>query len=58
MDLVVDSKNRGDHFLHLHDVVEKLCRYQLEMNPMKCVFGVTSVKFLVFVVRHRGIEID
>ncbi|PKU62781.1 putative mitochondrial protein [Dendrobium catenatum] len=28
------------------------------MNPLKCAFGVTSGKFLCFVVRHRGIEID
>ena len=28
------------------------------MNPLKCAFGVTSGKFLGFVVRYRGIEID
>ncbi|XP_075077089.1 putative mitochondrial protein AtMg00860 [Nicotiana tabacum] len=28
------------------------------MNPLKCAFGVTSGKFLGFMVRHRGIEID
>ncbi|KAG9458187.1 hypothetical protein H6P81_002695 [Aristolochia fimbriata] len=28
------------------------------MNPLKCAFGVLSGKFLGFVVRHRGIEID
>lgn len=28
------------------------------MNPLKCAFGVMSGKFLDFVVRHRGIEID
>lgn len=28
------------------------------MNPLKCAFGVSSGKFLGFVVRHRGIEID
>ncbi|KAA0054511.1 uncharacterized protein E5676_scaffold203G00300 [Cucumis melo var. makuwa] len=28
------------------------------MNPLKCAFGVTSGKFLGFIVRHRGIEID
>ncbi|XP_057250646.1 transposon Tf2-1 polyprotein [Beta vulgaris subsp. vulgaris] len=57
-DLVVKSKKRGDHLLHLRNVFEKLRRYQLKMNPMKCAFGVTSGKFLGFVVRHRGIEID
>ncbi|XP_020704675.1 uncharacterized protein LOC110115702 [Dendrobium catenatum] len=28
------------------------------MNPLKCAFGVSSGKFLGYVVRHRGIEID
>jgi len=28
------------------------------MNPLKCAFGVTSRKFLGFIVRHRGIKID
>ncbi|PKU63212.1 putative mitochondrial protein [Dendrobium catenatum] len=28
------------------------------MNPLKCAFGITSGKFLGFVVRHRGIKID
>ena len=28
------------------------------MNPLKCAFGVTSGKFIGFVVKHRGIEID
>ncbi|XP_070006858.1 uncharacterized protein [Nicotiana sylvestris] len=27
-------------------------RYQLRMNPLKCAFGVTSGKFLGFIVRH------
>ncbi|TYK29707.1 uncharacterized protein E5676_scaffold3607G00170 [Cucumis melo var. makuwa] len=30
----------------------------LRMNPLKCAFGVTSGKFLGFIVRHQGIEID
>jgi len=28
------------------------------MNPLKCAFGVTSGRFLGFIVHHRGIEID
>ena len=28
------------------------------MNPLKYAFGVTSGKFLKFIVRHRGIEVD
>ena len=28
------------------------------MNPLKCTFGVTSRKFLGFIVWYRGIEVD
>uniref|UniRef100_A0A2N9GV74 Reverse transcriptase domain-containing protein n=1 Tax=Fagus sylvatica TaxID=28930 RepID=A0A2N9GV74_FAGSY len=30
----------------------------LKMNPLKCAFGVTSRKFLGFIIQHRGIEVD
>ncbi|KAL0290010.1 UNVERIFIED_CONTAM: hypothetical protein Sradi_7059400 [Sesamum radiatum] len=39
-------------------VFERLMRYQLKMNPSKCAFGVTSEKFLGFIVRQQGIEIE
>ncbi|KAL0298430.1 UNVERIFIED_CONTAM: hypothetical protein Sradi_6502800 [Sesamum radiatum] len=57
-DLVVKSKKREDHFYDLRKVFEHLRRYQLKMDPSKCAFGVTSGKFLGFIVRQRGIEIE
>ncbi|KAG9442263.1 hypothetical protein H6P81_018117 [Aristolochia fimbriata] len=57
-DLVVKTKARDDHLKDLRAVFERLRRDQLKMNPLKCAFGVSSRKFLEFVVRHRGIEID
>ncbi|KAK4407979.1 Transposon Tf2-12 polyprotein [Sesamum angolense] len=57
-DLVVKSKKRDNHFHNLRKVFERLRRYQLKMNPFKCAFGVTSEKFLGFIVRQRGIEIE
>ncbi|RVW85801.1 Retrovirus-related Pol polyprotein from transposon 17.6 [Vitis vinifera] len=57
-DLVVKSRKREDHLRDLCMVFDRLRRYQLKMNPLKCAFGVTSGKFLGFIVRHRGIEVD
>ena len=57
-DLVVKSKKRESHLSDLRKVFERLRKCQLKMNPLKCAFGVTSGKFLGFIVRHRGIEID
>ncbi|KAG9442418.1 hypothetical protein H6P81_018272 [Aristolochia fimbriata] len=57
-DLVVKTKQRSYHLLDLRAVFERLRRFQLKMNPLKCAFGVTSGKFLGFIVHHTGIEVD
>ncbi|CAL8084296.1 unnamed protein product [Prunus armeniaca] len=57
-DLVIKSKRREDHLKDLRMVFNRLRKYQLKMNPLKCAFGVTSVKFLGFIVKHRGIKVD
>ncbi|KAL0287782.1 UNVERIFIED_CONTAM: Transposon Tf2-12 polyprotein [Sesamum calycinum] len=57
-DLVVKSRMRQDHLQDLRKVFERLRRYQLKMNPLKCAFSITSEKFFGFIVRHRGIEIE
>ncbi|KAA0055869.1 uncharacterized protein E5676_scaffold943G00650 [Cucumis melo var. makuwa] len=57
-DLIVKSKKKCDHLKDLKLVLDRLRKYQLRMNPLKCAFGVTSGKFLGFILRHRGIEVD
>lgn len=54
----VKKQKRKDHLKHLEVVFDKLRSHQLKMNLLKCSFGVTSTKFLGFIIRHRGIEID
>jgi len=56
-DLVVKTKDRENHPHDLRKVFEKFHQHQLKMNPFKCAFGVTSGKFLNFVVRKEGIKI-
>ncbi|NAV32995.1 reverse transcriptase-like protein [Klebsiella pneumoniae] len=57
-DLVIKSIQKEDHLFDLRIIFERLRQYELKMNPLKCAFGVSSGKFLGFVVRHHGIEID
>ncbi|KAM2901555.1 hypothetical protein FF1_007532 [Malus domestica] len=57
-DVVVKTKKRSDHLKDLRVVFERLRKYNLKMNALKCAFGVTSGKFLGFIVKHRGIEVD
>nr|GMC51119.1 DNA-directed DNA polymerase [Ipomoea batatas] len=68
MELLIDAVTRhetmsfidgsSDHLGHLRKVFDRLRKFQLKMNPLKCVFGVAAGKFLGFTVRHRGIEIE
>ena len=57
-DIVVKSKKRGEHFYVLRKVFERCRAFKLRMNPFKCAFGVSSGKFLGFLVHNRGINID
>ncbi|XP_028060408.1 uncharacterized protein LOC114264016 [Camellia sinensis] len=57
-DLVVKTKEKENHVEDLRKIFERLRRYKLKMNPLKCAFGVSSGKFLGLVVRNKGIEID
>ena len=57
-DIVVKSRRREEHFHALTRVFERCKAFKLRMNPLKCVFGVSSRKFLGFLVHSRGIDVD
>ena len=57
-DLAVKSKKINTHLEDLCKVFERLWRFKLRMNPLKCFGGVSSGNFLGFVVHKRGIELD
>ena len=57
-DIVVKSKKREEHFFVLKKVFERCRAFKLRMNLLKCAFGVSSRKFLGFLVHSRGIVID
>ncbi|XP_022854857.1 uncharacterized protein LOC111376148 [Olea europaea var. sylvestris] len=55
-DMVVKSKQVNGHVSDLEEVFAKLWWYNMKLNLAKCAFGVTSRKFLGFMITHRGIE--
>ena len=55
-DMLVKSKEDEDHLADLKETFQMLRRYNMKLNPAKCVFGVSSSKFLGFMVSQRGIE--
>ena len=57
-DIVVKSKTKVGYFQILKQVFERCRNYKLRMNLMKCAFGVSTGKFLGFLIHHRGISVD
>ena len=43
---------------NLQETFDTLRRYNMKLNPSKCAFGVSSRKFLGFMVSRRGIEVN
>ena len=57
-DMMVKSEIREGHFEALDKFLARLEKYNLRLNPKKCIFGVTSGKLLGYIVSERGIEVD
>ena len=55
-DMLIKSKNEETHLDNLRETFDTLRKYQMRLNSAKCVFGVSSSKFLGFMVSQRGIE--
>ena len=49
-DMLVKSKEEGDHLKDLEETLKTLRKYQMKLNLSKCAFGVSSGKFLGFMV--------
>jgi hypothetical protein len=58
VDIVVKSAEFSSHIADLCKAFDKMRRYGLKMNPRKCAFGVSTGKFLGFIIHEHGIEID
>jgi hypothetical protein len=56
--MVVKSASFKEHMTDLKLSLERLKKYGLRMNPLKCAFEVTSGMFLGFIVHKHGIQID
>ena len=55
-DMLVKSTTAELHIAHLSEAFQILREYNMKLNPSKCAFGVSTEKFLGFIVNNRGIE--
>jgi hypothetical protein len=57
-DVIVKSDSMNNHLADLRLALERMRRYGLKMNPLKCAFAMSASKFLGFIIYEHGIEID
>ena len=55
-DMLVKSVKAELHVAHLIESFQVLKNYNMKLNPTRCAFGVSTGKFLGFIVNSRGIE--
>ena len=55
-DMLVKSLDKERHLDNIQETFDTLRQYNMKLNSSKCAFGVSSSKFLGFMVSHRGIE--
>ena len=55
-DIVVKSRKCSDLLTDLAETFANLRRYDIKLNPSKCIFGVPGRKLLGFLVSERGID--
>ena len=55
-DMLVKILDEKKHLDDLQETFDKRRQYNMKLNPSKCAFGVSSRKFLGFMVSQKGIE--
>ena len=57
-DILIYSKSRSEHEVHLRKVLEKLREHQLYAKLSKCEFWLEEVAFLGHIVSGKGVAVD
>ena len=57
-DIAVKSCSRGTHLDELRTVFNIMRAHKLKINPAKLFLGVSSDKFLGFIIAYKGIHLD
>ena len=55
-DMLIKSVGKENHLRDLREVLGILYRDRLRLNASKCIFGVSSGKFLGHMISYKGIE--
>jgi hypothetical protein len=56
-DVVIKSVCFADHLANLRVTLDRIRKYGLRMNPLKCVFGMLAGRFLGFIVHEHWLQV-
>jgi len=56
--MLIKSAKENRHLDDLRETFKTLCLFDMKLNPSKCVFEVSSEKFLGFMVSQRGVKVN
>ena len=54
--MVIKSKQIGGHLADLGEVFSVLREYKLHLNASKCSFGISTGRFLGYILTHQGLR--
>ena len=57
-DILVYSKNMGEHLIHLEQVVFLMRKNELYAKLSKCSFVISKVEYLGYIISGKGVETD
>jgi hypothetical protein len=57
-DIVIMSKKQDGLIADLQETFDNLRKYNMMLNPTKCIFGVPAGQLLGFIVFHCGIKVN
>jgi len=57
-DIAIKSRDRNNHLHDFRTMFDLIWAHQLKMNPTKSFLGVSSGKFLGFIITSKGIHLD
>jgi hypothetical protein len=55
-DIAVMSKKQDDLIANLQETFSNLRKYNMMLNPMKCIFGVSAGQLLGFIISHLRLK--
>ena len=57
-DILIFSKDEASHQQHVEEVLNRLQKHQLFINPKKCTWHQPEVDFLGFIISEKGIRME